>query len=160
MVKKNVKFKLNGEKVSVVVSPAKPLLWTLRDDLGLTGAKPGCEEGECGACTVLVDGAPVNSCLMMAVQVDGRDVTTIEGLIGDDGMDVVQQAFVRVGAPQCGYCMPGVVMTTKSLLEKIPDPSPSQISEYLAGNICRCGNYPRIVEAVVEAVRDGKMKLR
>jgi aerobic-type carbon monoxide dehydrogenase small subunit (CoxS/CutS family) len=160
MLKKSVRFRLNGEQVSVVVSPAKPLLWVLRDDLGLTGAKPGCEEGECGACTVLVDGDAVNSCLMMAVQVDGREVTTIEGLASEVGLDVMQQAFVKAGAPQCGYCIPGVIMSAKSLLERIPNPTPIQISTYIAGNLCRCGNYPRIVQAVLEAARDAKVKFR
>jgi len=160
MPKKLVKFRLNGEQVSVVVSPAKPLLWVLRDDLGLTGAKPGCEEGECGACTVLVDGDAVNSCLMMAVQVNGRDVTTIEGLATEEGLDIMQQAFVEVGAPQCGYCMPGVIMSAKSLLTRIPNPTANQISAYLAGNVCRCGNYQRIVQAVVLAAQNAKVKFR
>jgi len=160
MSKKLVKFRLNSDQVSVVVSPAKPLLWVLRDDLGLTGAKPGCEEGECGACTVLVDGDAVNSCLMMAVQVDGRDVTTIEGLATEEGLDVMQQAFVEVGAPQCGYCMPGVIMSAKSLLARIPNPTANEISTYLAGNLCRCGNYQRIVQAVVQAAQNAKVKFR
>lgn len=160
MPKKLVRFRLNGEQVSLLVSPAKPLLWVLRDDLGLTGAKPGCEEGECGACTVLVDGEAVISCLMMAVQVEGRDVKTIEGLASGDGLDIMQQAFVSAGAPQCGYCMPGVIMSAKSLLERIPNPTPDQISAYLAGNLCRCGNYQRIVQAVVQAAQNAKVKFR
>jgi aerobic-type carbon monoxide dehydrogenase small subunit (CoxS/CutS family) len=158
--KKVIRFWLNGKQVSVEVSPAKPLLWVLRDDLDLTGAKPGCEAGECGACTVLVDGNPVTSCLMMASQADGRQITTVEGLIGEEGLGVIQEAFVKVGAPQCGYCMPGVIMSASGLLEKIPNPTPNQISAYLAGNICRCGNYPRIVQAVVEAARNTRVKIR
>jgi len=160
MLKKIVKFVLNGEQVSVLVSPAKPLLWVLRNDFGLTGAKPGCEEGECGACTVLVDGNAVASCLMMAAQVDGHEVTTVEGLVSEGGLGAVQEAFVKVGAPQCGYCMPGVIMSTKALLERIPNPTADQISRYLAGNICRCGNYPRIVQAVVEAAKNSRVKFR
>ena len=153
-LKKLVKFKLNGEQTSVLISPAKPLLWMLRDEFNLTGAKPGCEAGECGACTVLVDGKPVTSCLMMAIQVDGHDVTTIEGLIrSEDELDLVQEAFVEAGAPQCGYCMPGVIMSAKSLLERTHDPTPDQISAHLAGNICRCGNYQRIFQAVLKAAK-------
>jgi aerobic-type carbon monoxide dehydrogenase small subunit (CoxS/CutS family) len=159
MPKKLVKFTLNGEQVSVLVAPAKPLLWVLRDDLGLTGAKPGCEAGECGACTVLVDGEPVTSCLIIAAQVDGRDVTTVEGLISEDGLDIVQEVFAKVGAPQCGYCMPGIIMSAKSLLEKISDPSPAEIRKYVGGNICRCGNYPRILQAIVEAAQNARVKL-
>ena len=154
MIKKLVKFKLNGEQASALISPAKPLLWMLRDDFNLTGAKPGCEAGECGACTVLVDGKPVTSCLMMAIQVDGREVTTIEGLTRSaDELDFMQQAFVEAGAPQCGYCMPGMIMSAKSLLETIQNPTREQITAHLAGNICRCGNYQRIFQAVLRAAR-------
>jgi len=160
MLKKTVRFVLNGEHVSVLVSPAKPLLWVLRNDFGLTGAKPGCEEGECGACTILVDGNAVASCLMMVAQAEGHDVTTVEGLVTQDGLDIVQQAFVKVGAPQCGYCMPGVIMSAKALLERIPNPTTHQITRHLAGNICRCGNYPRIVQAVVEAAKNSQVKFR
>lgn len=159
MVKKLVKFRLNGEQVSALISPAKPLLWMLRDEFNLTGAKPGCEAGECGACTVLVDGKPVTSCLMMSAQVDGHEVTTIEGLIrAEDELDVVQEAFVKTGAPQCGYCMPGVIMSAKYLLDKIKDPTPDQISAHLAGNICRCGNYPRIFQAILRAAQKAKLR--
>jgi len=154
MIKKLVKFKLNGEQASALISPAKPLLWMLRDDFNLTGAKPGCEAGECGACTVLVDGKPVTSCLMMAIQVDGREVTTIEGLTRSaDELDFMQQAFVEAGAPQCGYCMPGMIMSAKSLLETIQNPTREQITAHLAGNICRCGNYQRIFQAVLRAAQ-------
>jgi carbon-monoxide dehydrogenase small subunit len=156
-MKKLVKFKLNGEQASVLISPAKPLLWMLRDDFNLTGAKPGCEAGECGACTVLVDGKPVTSCLMMAIQVDGHEVTTIEGLTrSEDELDLMQQAFVEAGAPQCGYCMPGVIMSAKSLLERIKNPTLGQITAHLAGNICRCGNYQRIFQAVLRAAQKAK----
>jgi carbon-monoxide dehydrogenase small subunit len=154
VIKKLVKFKLNGEQASILISPAKPLLWMLRDDFNLTGAKPGCEAGECGACTVLVDGQPVTSCLMMAVQVDGHDVTTIEGLTRtEDELDLMQQAFVEAGAPQCGYCMPGMILSAKSLIEKIQNPTREQIITHLAGNICRCGNYQRIFQAVLRAAQ-------
>ena len=157
-IKKLVKFKLNGQQTSALISPAKPLLWMLRDEFSLTGAKPGCEAGECGACTVLVDGKPVTSCLMMAIQVDGHEVTTIEGLSrSEDELDIMQQAFVDVGAPQCGYCMPGVIMSAKSLLEKIKDPTLEQITAHLAGNICRCGNYQRIFQAVLRAAQKAKV---
>jgi xanthine dehydrogenase small subunit len=151
-----VRFKLNGRDICLSVSPAKPLLWVLRDDLGLTGAKPGCEAGECGACTVLIDGDPVTSCLVMAAQVDGHEVTTIEGLVGINGLDVVQEAFVKVGAPQCGYCTPGIIISVKSLLERIPNPTPDQILTHLAGNLCRCGSYQRIVEAVLKVAKKGE----
>ena len=150
---------MNGNDVTVTAAPGKPLLWVLRDDLNLTGAKPGCETGECGACTVLVDGEPVNSCLMFAAQADGRKVTTIEGLIGAEGLDPVLEAFVEVGASQCGYCIPGIVMSAKGLLAKNPYPSLDQIKAALAGNICRCGHYSKILEAVQRAAEKTRRKL-
>lgn len=157
--KKTLTFTVNGNDVTVTVPPGKPLLWVLRDDLNLTGPKPGCETGECGACTVLVDGEPVNSCLMFAAQADGRKVTTIEGLIAAGGLDPVVEAFVETGASQCGYCIPGFVMSAKGLLSKDPYPSLDQIKAALAGNICRCGHYPRILEAIQRAAEKTRGKL-
>jgi CO/xanthine dehydrogenase Mo-binding subunit/aerobic-type carbon monoxide dehydrogenase small subunit (CoxS/CutS family) len=142
-------FVLNGEEVTLEVDPARPLLDVLRQDLGLTGTKQGCDhEGECGACTVLLDGKPVRSCLTPAGKAAGRAVVTVEGLSGPDGLHPLQEAFIEVGAVQCGYCTPGMLMTSKALLDRLPDPSREEIVAALAGNLCRCTGYKRIVEAV------------
>ena len=159
MPKKLVKFTLNGEQVSVLVSPAKPLLWMLRDDLGLTGAKPGCEAGECGACTVLVDGEPVTSCLIIAAQVDGRDVTTVEGLISENGLDIVQETFARSALPSVAIACLASSCPPRVYSKKSRTPAPDEIRKYVGGNICRCGNYPRILQAIVEAAQNARVKL-
>ena len=133
------------------LEPERSLLSVLREELGLTGAKPGCGEGVCGACTVLVDGEPVRSCITLAIDVAGRAVTTVEGLARDGTLHPVQRAFVEEGAMQCGYCTPGMILGVASLLEKSPDPDEALIRESLAGNICRCCTYPRIVRAARRA---------
>ncbi len=145
-------FKLNGKNVSVEVSPNTLLVDLLRDDLGLTGTKVGCREGECGACTVLLDGIPVNSCLLPALKVADRSVTTIEGLAGEDGqLHPVQEAFMLEGAAQCGFCTPGMVMNAKALLDKNPNPDEGEIRHSLSGVLCRCTGYHKIVQAVKTA---------
>jgi carbon-monoxide dehydrogenase small subunit len=142
-------FVLNGVPVSLDVDPSRPLLDVLRGDLGLTGTKQGCDhEGECGACTVLVDGEPVRSCLTPMGKVAGRRVLTVEGLGEHSRLHPLQGAFIEVGAVQCGYCTPGILMSAKALLDREPNPSREQIIEALAGNLCRCTGYSRIVQAV------------
>jgi len=142
---------VNGVEHEREVEPRVLLLDLLRAELGLTGTHSGCDDGVCGACTVLVDGAPVKSCLMLAVQADGAEVTTVEGLARDGGRSAVQEAFIAAGAVQCGYCTPGFVVAATALLERIPAPSDEQIREGLVGNLCRCGCYPQIRRAVRQA---------
>ncbi len=148
-----VSFILNGERKEAEVSPEMTLLELLREVLGLTGTKEGCGEGECGACTVLLDGRPVYSCLLLAAQVDGREVETIEGVGTEEEPHPLQRAFVRKGAVQCGFCTPGMIMTAKALLEENPRATRSEIREAIVGNLCRCTGYWQIIEAI-EAARD------
>ena len=144
---------VNGKEVSVDAAPDKMLLWVLREDLDLTGAKYGCGEGQCGACTVLVDGLATRSCVLPAKSAAGKKITTIEGLESNGQLHPVQQAFLEKGAFQCGYCTPGMVMSAVNLLSKNPKPSETEIKRAMNGNICRCGTYPRIVQAVRLASR-------
>ena len=151
-MKTEISFSLNGSEVTLSVATHKRLLDVLRDDLGLSGTKEGCGEGECGACTVLVDGRAVNACLYPAPEVDGKRVVTIEGWVGPDNeLSVIQKAFARCGAVQCGFCSPGMIMATKALLDEIPDPTDEEIREALLGNLCRCTGYVQILEAVRKA---------
>lgn len=146
--KSHVGFTLNGEPVEVAFAPHKTLLEVLREDLGLTGTKHGCELGECGTCAVLVDGRPVLSCLTLGLDCEGRAVETVEGMAGPTGLHPLQKAFADLGAAQCGYCTPGFLLTAQALLEENPRPSLEQIKEALAGNLCRCTGYIKIFEAV------------
>ena len=146
-----IKFTLNGAAVSAYVEPNWRLLDLLRDTLNLTGTKEACGQGECGACTVLLDNEAVNSCLVLAEQVDGKSVTTIEGLAKDGVLDPLLQAFVDCGAIQCGFCTPGMIMSAKGLLLKNPNPTEEEIKEAVEGNICRCTGYVKIIEAVKRA---------
>jgi carbon-monoxide dehydrogenase small subunit len=139
---------VNGEPVEAAFEPHKTLLEVLREDLGLTGTKHGCELGECGTCAVLVDGKPVLSCLVLGLECAGRRVETVEGMAGPGGLHPLQKAFADLGAAQCGYCTPGFLLTAKALLEENPKPTLSQIREALAGNLCRCTGYVKIFEAV------------
>ena len=148
-----VKFVLNGELVSPDVDPSRRLIDILRDDFFLTGAKEGCGEGECGSCTVLMDGLPVHSCLVLAGQVEGHEVLTVEGLAKNGELDLLQNAFVENNAVHCGFCTPGMIMSAKGLLMKNPDPSEAEIREALSGNICRCSDYRQIVMAVKDAAK-------
>ena len=127
------------------------LLRVLRDRLDLTGTKECCTEGECGACTVLVDGQAVDSCLALAVELDGAEITTIEGLRRGGGLDPLQEAFLQAGAVQCGFCIPGMIVTARHFLDRNPEPSRAEVAEAMSGNLCRCGGYSRIVEAVLAA---------
>ncbi|HEY7680459.1 MAG TPA: (2Fe-2S)-binding protein [Terriglobia bacterium] len=146
--KTKILFKVNGEPVEVAFAPHKTLLEVLREDLALTGTKHGCELGECGCCAVLVDGKPVLSCLVLGLAVEGHDVTTVEGMAAGPRLDPLQEAFAELGAAQCGYCTPGILLTAKALLEQTPRPSREQIQQALAGNLCRCTGYIKIYEAV------------
>ncbi|MEW5826767.1 MAG: (2Fe-2S)-binding protein [Candidatus Bipolaricaulota bacterium] len=149
-----VSFQLNGRNTTLDVDPASRLLDVVRDDLGLTGTKEGCGEGECGACTVLLDGRPVNSCLIPAPHVDGHDVVTVEGLGGSATLHPIQSAFVDAGAVQCGFCTPGFIMSTAALLLDHPSPTDEEILTALEGNLCRCTGYAKILKAVhLAAVR-------
>ena len=143
-----LKMILNGQEVSVEVEPGDLLADVLRDKLGLIGTKISCGEGECGACTVLVDGRAVDSCLYPALKVQGREVITIEGLGQDKRLDPIQQAFVDKTAPQCGYCIPGMVISAKALLDENPHPTRKEIEEGISGNLCRCTGYYQIIEAI------------
>jgi len=143
-----IRFTVNGRSVEQEVDPGLRLLDLLREQLHLTGTKEGCGEGECGACTVLVDGRPVNSCLLLAVQADGSEILTIEGLASGDRLHPIQQAFVECGAVQCGFCTPGFIMSTYALLLHTPNPSDEEIRFALEGNLCRCTGYEKILEAV------------
>jgi aerobic carbon-monoxide dehydrogenase small subunit len=144
-------FTVNGEQVTVPVHPLARLLDVLRDELHLTGTKEGCGEGECGACSILLDGMLVNSCLVPVLQASGSEIWTIEGIAAGGELHPLQQAFVAEGGAQCGICTPGMVMAARALLERIPNPTDEQIREGLAGNLCRCTGYMRIFEAVKRA---------
>lgn len=154
-----VTLTVNGRTHMVTTSAQKTLLYLLRDDLHLYGAKDGCREGECGACTVLLDGRPVNACLVLAGQVDGKEVTTIEGVATDDRLHPLQRAFVQAGAVQCGFCTPGLILSSVALLEQHPQPSDQQIRHALTGNLCRCTGYTKIIEAVKLAADEMAMEV-
>ena len=144
----NLQLTVNGEPVQIHVEPSRTLLQLLREDLGLTGVKDACGTGDCGACTVLLDGVAVNSCLCLAVMAEGREVTTVEGLARDPLGGRLQRAFVEHGAVQCGYCTPGLLLAAKALLEGSRSPSEAEIREGIAGNLCRCTGYVKIVGAI------------
>jgi len=157
-MKQEIKLKINGEAYEVYVEPWKSLLEILREDLDFTGVKSGCEEGECGACTVLVDGKAVNSCLMLGPQAQGKEILTIEGLKVEGGLHPLQQAFVDHFAVQCGFCTPGMILSAKALLDKIPHPTEEEVRVALSGNLCRCTGYIKIVEAVLAASNKERSK--
>jgi carbon-monoxide dehydrogenase small subunit len=147
----NLTITINGKKHRLETPPDRRLIDLLREDLNLTGTKEGCGSGECGACTVLLNGKPVNSCLMWACQIDGAGVTTIEGITPEHGLHPIQEAFVQEGAIQCGFCTPGMILTTVALLAKTPNPSPDEIRRAVSGNLCRCTGYTKIFQAVTTA---------
>lgn len=149
----SIEVTVNGRKRSFEVAAHHTLLDVLRDDLGLTGTKECCLVGECGACTVVVDGRAMNSCLMLAVEVDGCEVTTVEGLAPDGELSALQKAYLDTGAAQCGFCIPGQLMSSHALLLQNPDPTVDEIHEALAGNLCRCAGYEQITEAVLEVAK-------
>ena len=149
----DVTMTVNGVPRSASVPPETTLLKLLRDYFNLTGAKLGCDVGDCGACTVLVDGKPVNACLMLAGQLDGRDVLTIEGLATQDDLHPLQKAFEDHASLQCGFCGPGIILSAKALLDEIPNPSVPEIRDALSGNLCRCTGYTKMIEAIQAAAR-------
>ena len=152
-MKKIQTFAVNDEVAELTVDTRDTLLDVLRDRMGLTGTKEGCGNGNCGACTVLLDGAPVNACIVFACEAAGRDIVTIEALARGGTLDRVQQALIEAGGTQCGFCTPGVVVSAKALLDRNPSPSHTEIRVALAGNLCRCTGYDKIVEAVAAAAR-------
>lgn len=151
MAKLLITFRINGERQEVATEPHRTLLELVRDDLRLTGAKEGCGTGDCGACSMIVDGRLVTSCLMLAPEADGADILTVEGLAEDGRLHPLQEAFIRHGALQCGFCIPGMLMAARALLDANPRPSREEIRRGLAGNLCRCTGYRRIVDAVAAA---------
>lgn len=155
MAHHTITITVNGAAERLDVPSNMTLLHMLREKLALTGTKNGCEAGECGACTVLVDGEPVNSCMMLAVEADGREVLTVEGLAPGGELSPLQQAFVEHNAVQCGFCTPGMLMSATALLRRNPHPSEDEIKEALVGNLCRCTGYVRIIDAIQDAARGG-----
>jgi aerobic carbon-monoxide dehydrogenase small subunit len=149
-----VQATINGEDFEFLCEPRQSLLEVLRETLGLTGAKEGCNNGNCGACNVILDGALVNSCLVLAVEINGRRVTTIEGIATQQGLHPLQEKFIAHAALQCGFCTPGFIVASKALLDQNPNPSESEVREWLAGNLCRCTGYDRIVRAVMDAAQE------
>ena len=153
-----VQLVVNDRPYRVVVAPQTTLLQLIRDHLGLTGTKEGCGKGQCGACTVLMDGQPVNSCLILAVQAQGHRIVTIEGLEQDGELDPVQQAFIDEGAVQCGFCTPGLVLSARALLDRLPHPDEGQIKEAISGHLCRCTGYSAILRAIRRAGEGDKSR--
>jgi carbon-monoxide dehydrogenase small subunit len=149
--KVHVRTSINGPDVEFLCEPRQSLLEVLRDELRLTGSKEGCNNGNCGACNVLLDGRLVNSCLVLAVEVEGREITTIEGIARPDGLHPLQQKFLEQAALQCGICTPGFIVAARALLERHPKPTETQVRHWLAGNLCRCTGYDKIVRAVLDA---------
>jgi len=149
--KTHVTSTINGEEMEFLCEPRQSLLEVLRETLGLMGAKEGCNNGNCGACNVIIDGNLVNSCLVLGVEIQGKSVTTIEGIASPNGLHALQQKFIEHAALQCGFCTPGFIVASKALLDQNPDPSEHEVREWLAGNLCRCTGYDRIVKAVLDA---------
>jgi len=155
-VKYRINFVLNGEEIEHYVEPNKTLLKMLREDFDLVGAKEGCGAGECGACTILVNKKPINSCLMLALEADGNEIITIEGLSQGTELDELQVSFIENAALQCGYCTPGMIMSAKALLLENPTPTEDEVKEAISGNLCRCTGYKKIIEAIMEVANGNK----
>ncbi len=150
-MKQLIELRVNGEVYEIAIQPWRTLLEVLRGDIGLTGAKRGCDEGDCGACTVILDGKPVASCLVLAVEAQGKDILTIEGLAENGQLHPLQSAFVEHGAIQCGFCTPGMILSAKALLDTNPKPTEEEVRRGISGNLCRCTGYAKIVEAIMAA---------
>jgi carbon-monoxide dehydrogenase small subunit len=148
-----INLKINGEPYEVSIKPNMTLLDFLRDEIGLTGTKKGCDTGQCGACTVLLDGEPINSCLVLAADANGKEILTVEGLGRDGKLHPLQETFMQEGAVQCGYCTSGMLLSAKALLDENPSPGEDEVKKAIAGNLCRCTGYVRIVKAVLVAAR-------
>lgn len=155
-MKRFITLRLNGEEREVAVLPNRTLLEVLREDLRLTGTKEACDDGSCGTCTVLVEGTPMRSCLLLAIQVQGKEILTIEGLAEGEKLHPIQKAFIDHGAIQCGFCTPGMILTAKALLEETREPSDYEIKRAISGNFCRCTGYNKIVEAIAAAATQMK----
>jgi carbon-monoxide dehydrogenase small subunit len=151
---KQIKFTVNGKDYEVSVPPWRTLLEVIREELGLTGTKEGCGLGECGACTIIMNGKTVNSCLVLAAEADGKQITTIEGLANGDKLHPLQQAFINHGGFQCGFCTPGMIMSAKALLDANPKPTEDEIRQGISGNFCRCTGYTKIIESIKAAAED------
>jgi carbon-monoxide dehydrogenase small subunit len=151
---KEINLKVNNQPYRLAVPPHRTLLEVIREDLGLTGTKEGCGLGDCGACTVLMDGQTVNSCLVLAAEADGKEITTIEGLAEGDRLHPIQQAFVDHGGLQCGFCTPGMILSAKALLDKNPHPTEEEIRQGISGNLCRCTGYTKIIESIKAAAEE------
>ena len=150
-----IQLRVNGENYSLEVDPNRTLLDVIRNDLGLKGTKEGCGLGQCGTCTVLLEGKAVNSCLILAVDVGGKEILTIEGLASADGLHPLQTSFIQHGAIQCGFCTPGVLLSAKALLDKNPHPTEAEVRRAIAGNLCRCTGYAKITAAILGASKEG-----
>ena len=158
--KVHVQTRINGEEVEFLCEPRQSLLEVLRDVVSLTGTKEGCNDGNCGACTVMLDGRIVDSCLVLGAEAEGKSITTIEGVATADGLHPIQQAFLENAALQCGICTPGFIVASKALLEREPNPSEYRVRHWLAGNLCRCTGYDKIVRAVLDAASKTEVKHR
>lgn len=158
MNKKVVQAEINGEPTEFLCEPRQSLLEVLRETLGLTGTKEGCNNGNCGACNVILDGSLVNACLVLAVEIDGHSVTTIEGVAGPDGLHPLQEKFISLAALQCGFCTPGFIVASKALFDQNPDPDEKEIRSWLSGNLCRCTGYDHIIRAVSAAAQEERAK--
>ena len=156
--KAHVQTEINGEEVEFLCEPRQSLLEVLRDILGLTGTKEGCNDGNCGACTVMMDGRIIDSCLALGVEAEGKQITTIEGVASVNGLHPIQQAFLENASLQCGICTPGFIVASKALLESEPNPSEYRIRHWLAGNLCRCTGYDKIIRAVLDAAKEMEVK--
>ncbi len=155
-----IEMTINDHAYELSVEPRKTLLAVLRDRLGLTGTKEGCSTGDCGACTVLMDGQPVTSCLVLAMQANGRDITTVEGVSEEGKLHPIQEAMVGLGGLQCGFCTPGIIVSGFALLNDLPDPTEDEIRRALAGNLCRCTGYTKVVEAMKRAAKEMRKRSR
>lgn len=152
-MKHQIQLWINGESYDLLVEPRHTLLKVLREELGFTGTKKGCETGDCGACTVLLNGRPVNACLVLAVEANGMEITTIEGLANGNELHPLQEAFIEYGAVQCGFCTPGMILVAKALLDEKSDPSEADVKRAISGNLCRCTGYVKIVKAIMAVVK-------
>ncbi len=155
-----IELNVNGDKYNIQVSPTRTLVDVLREDLRLIGTKKSCGAGECGACTILMDGKPVNSCMVLAVQAQGKKLITIEGLSKGNELTIIQKSYAENGAVQCGFCSPGFIMTTKALLDENPEPTEDEIKEAISGNLCRCTGYQKIKDSIVKASKELKINTR
>lgn len=154
MSREHLEFRLNGKPIAINVEPGKMLADVLRDDLGMKSVKKACEEGECGACTIIMDGLAVTSCIMPSGRAQGSEIITVEGLAEQEKLHILQQSFLAAGAVQCGYCTPGMLMSAKALLDSTPHPTRQQIKEAISGNLCRCTGYKKIVSAIANAAEE------